>query len=124
MQGGSGVKAGAAEGHSGLSLLSAVAPATSARRGEKKALPFALQVCLQTGRRCLQEEDMERVQACSGMQAKDVYADLHGYVLQEKEGMSWKHGLERQLFKYIYIYISRYISVTGYTKMGGAVMVE
>lgn len=51
LQGGSGVKAGAPEGHSCSSLLSAVAPAASARRGAKKVLLFLLQMCLQTGKR-------------------------------------------------------------------------
>lgn len=44
LQSGSGVKAGAPEGHSGSSLLSAVAPAASAKRGEKKVLLFPLQM--------------------------------------------------------------------------------
>lgn len=61
---------------------------------------------------------MDRVQACSGMQAKDFYEALCGYVPQEKEGMSWKRGLGGQLFKYIYL------SAMGYTKMGGAVVDE
>lgn len=41
------------------------------------------------------EKDRVQDQACSGTRVKDVYAGLHGYVLQENEDGSWEDGTEK-----------------------------
>lgn len=52
-------------------------------------------------KKSMEEGDKDRVQdqACSGTRVKDVYAGLHGYVLQENEDGSWEDGTEKWLLK-------------------------